>query len=105
VAETPAGASIVGGMFPGSEHLISYHVVTHGSCSASVASEPPIELTTGDVVVFPHGDAHAMSSAPGMHNPPDLALYRRSNDRQLPFPSPSVTAAPSPTGACAVKKA
>jgi AraC-like DNA-binding protein len=85
VAETPAGASIVGGMFPGSEHLISYHVVTYGSCWASVAGEPPIELTTGDVVVFPHGDAHAMSSAPGMHNPPDLALYRRSNDRQLPF--------------------
>ena len=30
VAETPEGESIVGAMFPGSEHLISYHVLTRG---------------------------------------------------------------------------
>lgn len=36
VAETPAGKSIVGAMFPGSEHLISYHVITRGSCWAAV---------------------------------------------------------------------
>ncbi|MGB2713078.1 MAG: AraC family transcriptional regulator [Vicinamibacterales bacterium] len=85
VAETPAGRSIVGKMFPGAEHLISYHVITHGGCWASVAGEPAMQLSAGDVVVFPHGDAHAMSSAPGLRNPPNLALYRRPNDGQLPF--------------------
>ena len=44
-----------------------------------------MRLSAGDVVVFPHGDAHAMSSAPGMRNPPDIALYRRPSDGQLPF--------------------
>jgi AraC-like DNA-binding protein len=85
VAETPAGGSIVGNMFPGAEHLISYHVITHGGCWAAVDGEPPLHLSAGDVVVFPHGDAHAMSSTPGLRNPPDLGAYRRPSDKQLPF--------------------
>ena len=31
VAEAPAGDAVVGTIFPGSEHLISYHVVTEGT--------------------------------------------------------------------------
>lgn len=85
VAETPPGGSIVGTIFPGADHLVSYHVITRGSCWAGVAGEAPIRLSAGDVVVFPHGDQHAMSSAPGMHAAPDLALYRRPVDGQLPF--------------------
>ena len=34
VAETPVGGSIVGTIFPGAEHLISYHVIAHGTCWA-----------------------------------------------------------------------
>ena len=85
VAETPAGGSIVAAMFPGAEHLISYHVITGGACWAEVVGESPIHLSAGDVVVFPHGDAHAMSSAPGLRNPPDLARFRRPTEGQLPF--------------------
>ena len=85
VAETPAGSSIVGRIFPGAEHLISYHVVTSGGCWAGLDGEPPIRLAAGDVVVFPHGDAHAMSSAPGMHATPRIEVYRRPDKEQLPF--------------------
>ena len=85
VAETPPGSSIVGRMFPGADHVISYHVITRGHCWASVIGEAPIQLAAGDVIVFPHGDAHVLSSAPGMHSPPDLGLYRRPSDAQLPF--------------------
>jgi len=85
VAETPPGGSIVGRIFPGAEHLISYHVVTRGTCFASPIGEPPVRLSPGDVVVFPHGDPHAMSSAPGMRNPPNVAMYQRPSDGQLPF--------------------
>lgn len=93
VAETPPGASIVGRIFPGADHLVSYHVITRGTCWASVADDPPIRLSTGDVVVFPHGDQHAMASAPGVRAAPDLALYRRPAEGQLPF-TISVGAAP-----------
>jgi AraC-like DNA-binding protein len=85
VAETPVGTTIVDSIFPGAEHLMSYHVVTRGIAWACVPNEPPIRLSAGDVIVFPHGDAHAMSSAPGMRKPPDLALFRLPDDGQLPF--------------------
>jgi AraC-like DNA-binding protein len=85
VAETPAGESIVSAIFPGADHLISYHVVTGGACWGGVVGEPPLHLLAGDVIVFPHGDAHVMSSAPGMRDAPDLAKFRRPGDRALPF--------------------
>jgi AraC-like DNA-binding protein len=85
VAETPSGHLIVGKIFPEADHLIPYHVVTRGACWGSVADEPSIHLSAGDIIVFPHGDAHTMSSAPGMHATPNLALYRRPSDGQLPF--------------------
>src|SRR5262245_18580263 len=84
VAQTPEGGAIVSGMFPGAGHLVSYHVITSGECWVEVEGEPPLHLTAGDVVVFPHGDAHAMSSQLGMRNPPDLSLYRRQQERALP---------------------
>jgi AraC-like DNA-binding protein len=85
-AETPPAQAIVGNIFPGAEHLVSYHVVTRGGCWACVTGEPPIRLTTGDVIVFPHGDPHVMSSAPGMRaKPAALDDYRRPAAGQLPF--------------------
>jgi AraC-like DNA-binding protein len=88
VAETPLGTSVVDAMFPGSKHLISYHVITQGRCWASIETNvdkpEPIQLVAGDVIVFPHGDSHVLSSVPGMRKSPDMSLYRRPNDGQLP---------------------
>lgn len=84
VAETPAGKSIVGAMFPGSEHLICYHVVTQGNCWATVAGQPPMRLTAGDIIVLPHGDTHVLSSTIGLRRTPDMSLYRTPRDGQLP---------------------
>src|SRR5262249_41650108 len=49
---------------PGAEHLISYHILTTGRCWGGLLGEPLVELAAGDVIVFPHGDAHMMSSVP-----------------------------------------
>ena len=48
-------------ILPGADHLISYHILTAGSCMAGLVGAEPITLTAGDVIVFPHGDAHVMS--------------------------------------------
>jgi AraC-like DNA-binding protein len=85
VAETPAGGSIIGTVSPGAEHLISYHIVTRGACWGGLVGETPVRLAAGDVIVFPHGDAHVMSSAPGMRGTPDLGLYRLPKDGPRPF--------------------
>ncbi len=84
VAETPEGRSVVAAMFPGSEHMICYHVITQGSCWASVSGEQPIELIAGDIVVLPQGDTHVLASKPGLRNSPNMAMYRRPDDGKLP---------------------
>jgi AraC-like DNA-binding protein len=86
VAATPAGAAIVGRMFPGAEHLISYHVMIGGGCWAAIPDSPSLQLHAGDIIVFPHGDAHLLSSTPGMRTKADLSHYRQPQpDQQLPF--------------------
>ena len=52
-------------ILPEAEHLISYHILTEGHCYGGLVDEAPIELRPGDAIVFPHGDAHVMSSGPG----------------------------------------
>jgi AraC-like DNA-binding protein len=84
VAETPPGDAIVGSMFPGSEHLICYHVITQGSCWACIEGEPPVRLSAGDIIVLPHGDTHVLSSTPGLRRSPDMTLYRMPADGKLP---------------------
>ncbi|MET0341540.1 MAG: AraC family transcriptional regulator [Polyangiales bacterium] len=65
-AEAPQAVEIGPYIMPGIEHVIEYHVVTSGTCFAGLVGEPAIKLEAGDIIVFPQGDAHVMSSAPGM---------------------------------------
>ena len=65
-------------ILPGAEHLISYHILTTGRCWGGLIGEPPVALEPGDVIVFPHGDAHVMSSDPELRTksvPAPLGRY------------------------------
>ena len=84
VAETPPGPAIVGSMFPGSDHLICYHVIVQGDCWACLEGEPPMHLTSGDIVVLPHGDTHVLASSPDLRRTPDMSLYKQPESGQLP---------------------
>ncbi|MDB4975889.1 MAG: helix-turn-helix-domain containing protein AraC type [Myxococcaceae bacterium] len=84
VAEAPAAREIAAGTMPGAGHVIEYHVVTAGACWAGLIDEPAIQLVAGEVVVFPQGDPHVVSSEPGMRGDPYLDLHRRPIGRQLP---------------------
>jgi AraC-like DNA-binding protein len=77
VAETPQGRSVVDAMFPGSDHLISYHLLIEGSCWVELDGEPPIKLLAGDIIVLPHGDTHVLCTEIGMRKSPQMALYSR----------------------------
>ena len=59
-------------ILPASEHLISYHILTQGRCYGGLVGEEQVELVPGDVIVFPHGDAHVMSSGRGVRIGPDV---------------------------------
>jgi AraC-like DNA-binding protein len=72
---------------PGAERVVIFHLVTEGECHVEMPGAPPLRLGAGDVVLFPHGDAHRMTSQPGL--PPasgsrlDTVLSRRP--RQLHY--------------------
>ncbi|HEY4078243.1 MAG TPA: AraC family transcriptional regulator [Rhizomicrobium sp.] len=87
VAETPAAKIVAPEVMPDAEFVIEYHVVTSGSCWASVIGHDiaPVHLMAGDVVAFPQGDAHVMSSAPGMRGEPDMGPFRFRDSAQLPL--------------------
>jgi hypothetical protein len=70
-AETPAGPALARAIMPGTEHVLAYHLIAKGSGWASVAGGAPVRLEAGDIVMFPRGDPHLLSSAPGLHALPD----------------------------------
>lgn len=47
---------------PGTERLVSYHLVTHGKAVVCFPGEPDIPVTAGDILIIPHGDAHTVSN-------------------------------------------
>jgi len=85
VTEVPHSSEMAPAIMPDSEHMMDYHVVIHGTCWAAVADEAPVQLRKGDVIVLPHGDAHVLSSAPGMRTKPDIEFLYQSRPPQLPF--------------------
>lgn len=85
VAEAPPAAAIGDTIMPGTQQVMEYHVVIHGSCWGALAGEPPVRMNAGDVVLFPHGDAHVISSAPGMRAPADPGGYAIPRPAQMPF--------------------
>jgi AraC-like DNA-binding protein len=47
----------------GPKHVIVYHLLTHGRARCKVEDNTDcVELVPGDIVVFPHGDAHIISN-------------------------------------------
>ena len=57
---TPAQHQLGPQISPDSERLILFHLVTEGQASARTAGPDEVSLAAGDIVVFPHGDAHEM---------------------------------------------
>jgi len=86
VAEAPPAREIAAAILPGAEHMIEYHVVTRGRCFGTLVGGDSIELHEGDVIMFPQGDAHVMSSAPGMRVAKvDKQLFFSPKPAQLPY--------------------
>jgi len=86
VAEAPPARDVIPAIMPGAGHMIEFHGVVEGACWAAVVGESPLRLEAGDVVLFPQGDPHVMSSAPGMRAPAvDRSLYFSPRPPQLPY--------------------
>jgi AraC-like DNA-binding protein len=64
--QSPSADTAAPFLEPGAERVVIFHLVTEGESWVELQDEPPLRLVAGDVVVFPHGAAHRMNSAPGL---------------------------------------
>jgi hypothetical protein len=49
-------------LFPGAGHLILYHFLTEGRAYVRLPGGTQENLTAGDIVILPHGDAHLLGN-------------------------------------------
>ncbi len=86
-AQAPPSSEMAPAVMPGAEHVIEYHLFVKGEGWIAVDGEPPMRLREGDIVMLPHGDAHVISSAPGLQ-PVDQGSDWLFRMRDAPRPIP-----------------
>jgi AraC-like DNA-binding protein len=79
VAEAPPSRELAGKVMPGAQRVIEYHLIARGMCWGHAVGQEPMRLREGDLIVFPQGDAHVLSSAPGMRAAPDMSVFARAS--------------------------
>ena len=87
-AEASTAQEIAEAVVPGCEHAMEYHMVAKGEGWAAVSGVPPVRLSAGDIVMFPQGDRHVISSAPGLEpsrREPEWVFARRNDPKPLPI--------------------
>lgn len=85
-AKAPASRELAPHVMPGAEHVIEYHLFAKGAGWVGVDGEPPLRMRAGDIVMLPRGDAHMVSSAPGMQSAPEDDWLLGERDGENPIP-------------------
>ena len=84
---TPAQDQLRPDLSPDSERLVLFHLVAEGQATARADGHDEVDLAAGDIVVFPHGDAHEMWNGrtsrrfPGTRLLPKLAKGERATEK------------------------
>ncbi len=63
---SPRAETVAPLLEPGAERMVIFHLITEGDCFVEMDGQPPTRLIAGDAVIFPQGDAHLMTSEPGL---------------------------------------
>lgn len=89
VALTPSMRDIGSAMMPGAEHVIPFHIMVSGQAWAMPEdrSVAPMSVHSGDVLMFPFGASHLISSdGKNWSTPPaDLDVYFKAAEKRAPF--------------------
>ncbi len=64
--QSPHADSAAAVLEPGADRVVIFHLVTEGECWVEMDGQDPLHCVAGDVLLFPQGDAHRMSSEPGV---------------------------------------
>jgi AraC-like DNA-binding protein len=84
---TPGSNLMAPRIAPGAAHLVLYHLVVEGGAVVEMPDGESLEVVPGDIVVFPHGVEHHMSSGRGVARPfPNYGIGAKIQSRDLsPF--------------------
>jgi AraC-like DNA-binding protein len=89
VAEAPASVHLAPAILPHAQHVVSYHVVSQGTCWCESPGHASMRLETGDVLVVPRGHAYQLASACGLRTgwslDDALGWFRAMAGGHLPF--------------------
>src|SRR3954467_13383376 len=50
-------------LMPDADHVIPYHLLVQGTCYARLLDGDFVELTEGDMIMFPAGDRHVLATS------------------------------------------
>jgi AraC-like DNA-binding protein len=59
---SPPADSVARRVDAGSRRLLFYHYFADGACTVKLDGLPSLQVQAGDIILFPHGDAHTMAS-------------------------------------------
>jgi AraC-like DNA-binding protein len=80
----PASKALAPSLAPGAPHLVIYHLVIEGRAVARLGDGEWLSLGPGDVVIFPHGDPHLVTSGEEWCEPQQTsAIIRKLMTRDL----------------------
>jgi len=80
----PASEVMAVRIAPGAEHLVLYHLLIEGGAVVELGDGQRTELKPGDIVIFPHGHSHHMSSGNGATHPfPNYGIGDKIRSRDL----------------------
>ncbi len=79
----PAASVMAARIAPEAEHLVLYHLVVEGGAVIELADGRRTELKPGDIVIFPNGEPHHMSSADATRPFPNYGITQKVLARDL----------------------
>jgi AraC-like DNA-binding protein len=80
----PAAKVVAEQVAPTAAHLVLYHLLIEGSACVEMEDGQFVRLAPGDVVIFPHGDPHTMSSGKEVRPPfPNFGIVPKVRARDL----------------------
>ena len=81
VAGVPPSRDIAHKVMPGAHRVIEYHFIARGFAWGHAVGDEPVRLDQGDIIAFPQGDAHVLSSSPGLLAAPNMSIYNLKSAR------------------------
>jgi len=80
----PAWNQMAAVVAPGADYLVPFHLLIDGTSYVELVDGGSIELSPGDIVVFPNGDAHHMSNHKATKRPfPNYGIRTKIESRDL----------------------